>query len=96
MRLLFCASGRFPDDQGWECDMGLHIEIRSFDLLQNILPGLHPHIVDIDVHDREHGLQNLRKWKVIKSNHLHFLRDQDSPVMKGIHTAVGNIVVRTH
>ena len=96
MRLLFCASGRFPDDQRWECDMGLHIEIRSFYFLQNILPGLHPHIVDIDVHDREHGLQDLRKRKVIKGDHLHFLRDQDSSVMKGIHTAVGNIVVRTH
>ena len=41
MRLLFCASGRFPDDQGWECDMGLH-----------------PHIVDVDVHDREHSWES--------------------------------------
>ncbi len=41
MRLLFCASGRFPDDQGWECDMGLP-----------------PHIVDVDVHDREHSLES--------------------------------------
>ena len=96
MRLLFCASGRFPDDQRWECDMGLHIEIRSFYFLQDILPGLHPHIVDIDVHDREHGLQDLRKREVVKSNHLHFLRDQDSSVVQGIHTAVGDIVVRTH
>ena len=96
MRLLFYASGRFPDDQGWECDMGLHIEIRSFDLLQNILPGLHPHIVDVDIDDREHGLQYLRKREVVKSNHLHLLRDQDSSVVQGIHTAVGNIVVRTH
>ena len=96
MRLLFCASGRFPDDQRRECDMGLHIEIRSFDLLQNIFSGLHPHIVDIDVHDREHGFQDLRKRKVVKGNHLHFLRNQDSPVVQGIHTAVGDIVVRTH
>ena len=49
--------------------MGLHIEIRSFNLLQNIFPGLHPHIVDIDVHDREHGLQDLRKREVVKGNH---------------------------
>ena len=96
MRLLFCASGRFPDDQRWECDMGLHIEIRSFYLLQNIFSSLHPHIVDVDVHDREHGLQDLRKREVVKSNHLHFLWDQNSPVVQGIHTAVGNIVVRTH
>lgn len=58
MRLLFCASGRFPNDQRWECDMGLHIEIRSFDLLQNIFSGLHPHIVDVDVHDREHSWES--------------------------------------
>ena len=96
MHLLFYVSGRFPDNQRWECDMGLHIEIRSFNLLQNIFPGLHPHIVDIDVHDREHRLQYLREREVIKGNHLHFLRNQDSPVMKGIHTAVGDIVVRTH
>lgn len=76
--------------------MGLHIEIRSFNLLQNIFPGLHPHIVDIDVHDREHGLQDLRKREVVKSNHLHFLRYQDSSVVQGIHTTVGDIVVRTH
>ena len=55
MRLLFCASGRFPNDQRWECDMGLHIEIRSFNLLQNIFSSLRPHIVDVDVHDREHS-----------------------------------------
>ena len=96
MRLLFGASGRFPDDQGWECDMGLHIEIRSFYFLQDILSGLHPHIVDVDIDDREHGLQYLRKREVVKSNHLHLLRDQDSSVVQGIHTAVGNIVVRTH
>ena len=96
MRLLLYASGRFPDDQRWECDMGLHIEIRSFNLLQNIFPGLHPHIVYIDVHDREHGLQDLRKREVVKGNYLHFLRDQDSSVMKGIHTAVGDIIIRTH
>ena len=76
--------------------MGLHIEIRSFNLLQNIFPGLPPHIVDIDVHDREHGLQDLRKREVIKGNHLHFLRDQDSSVVQGIHTAVGDLVARTH
>lgn len=46
--------------------MGLHIEIRFFYFLQNILPGLHPHIVDVDVHDREHGLQDLRKREVVK------------------------------
>ena len=76
--------------------MGLHIEIRSFNLLQNIFPGLHPHIVDIDVHDREHGLQDLRKREVVKSNHLHFLRYQDSSVVQRIHTTLGDIVVRTH
>lgn len=96
MRLLFYASGRFPDDQRWECDMGLHIEIRSFYFLQDILSGLHPHIVDVDVDDREHGLQYLRKREVVKGNHLHLLRDQDSSVVQGIHTTVGDIIICTH
>ncbi len=46
MRLLFGASGRFPNDQRREGNVGLDIEVRSFDLLQNIFSRLYSHIVD--------------------------------------------------